>query len=426
MPRKIYDVKPPKLVKQVEEGIKEFLGEDKKKKTTKTRRKKENISMRPFVFLFVLIVVLILGVFLYFKLQRATVQIWPKVDTLSFKQVVVADKTAQVIDPSKFLIPGKYFEVSKTDSQDFPATGNASNEGLATGTITIYNKYSPVMPFTLKAGTRFLSDSGKLFTSLQKVVVPAAKKVGSKITPGSIEITVQAAEGGEAYNIAPANFSVPGLKGTAYYYSIYATSAKAMTGGYAGKVKKVTDDDIQAAKDALVKKATDEAKEELKKQIPSEYVLLENAVSSETVDSSTETKVGTVAEKFNYKATVKVSAMTFKKSDAEQFAKEYLVSQLEQGETLLDSSFDVKYSSSSIDVSGGKETLSLEFSSGAYKDVDKNSMALSLMGKNNNQINETINNILGDQVSKVKINFWPFWTKLAPKSQNGIKVELKF
>ena len=99
-----------------------------------------------------------------------------------------------------------------------------------------------------------MSDSGKLFVALQKIVIPAAKKSGSKITPGSVQINVQAVEGGTDYNIAPSNFSVPGLKGTAYYYSIYATSTAAMTGGYTGKVKKVTDDDIQGAKDVLTKK----------------------------------------------------------------------------------------------------------------------------------------------------------------------------
>ncbi|MCX6721297.1 MAG: hypothetical protein NT026_01700 [Candidatus Staskawiczbacteria bacterium] len=431
MPRKIYDIKPPKLAKEVGDGIKEFLGEDKKSRSRKVekpraRARKEERSLRPLLFAVIFVIVFGAVVYLYFKLPKADIQIWPKVDTLSFKQVVMADKSADAVDLDKFVIPAKYFEVSKTISQDFPATGNANNEGQASGTITVYNKYDPATPLTLKAGTHFLSDSGKLFTALQKIVVPAATKSGGKIVPGSVDVKIQAVEGGENYNIAPSNFSIPGLKGTAYYYSVYGVSKSAMSGGYAGKVKKVTDDDIQGAKDALTKKAADEAAAELKSQIPSDYILLDNAISSENVDGSTQTKPGTVADNFTYQATVKATALAFKKADAEKFAKDYLISQLSQGKTLLDSSFKVNYSAGTVDISGGKETLSLDFSSGTYQDIDKLSVATSLTGKNYAQINETISNLLGDQVSKVQINFWPFWVTSAPNSQKAVEVEVKF
>lgn len=452
MPRKIYDIKPPKLVKEVEQGIKEFFGEEPKKiRSRRTAQSKKvaavaavastnakktqpeaksatekKIHFRPLVFTVIFLLVFGSVVFAFFKLPKAEIQIWPKVEALNFKQVVVADKSVEAVDFEKFAIPAQYFEVSKTLSEEFPATGNADNEGQASGTITVFNKYQPSMPFTLKAGTHFLSDSGKLFRASEKIVIPAATKSGGKVVPGSVEVKVQAVEGGEGYNIAPSNFSVPGLKGTAYYYSVYATSKSAMAGGYAGKVKKVTDDDIQVAKDTLTKKASDQALEELKKQITGEYVLLDNAVSTENLNGATETKAGTVVDKFTYNVEVKARALVFKKADAEKFAKNYLSSQLPEGKTMLDSSFKVEYAASQVDVSGGKETLSLDFSCGTYKSLDRNSIATSLMGKNETQINDEVNNLLGDQVSQVKINFWPFWVKAAPNSQKAVKVEVKF
>ena len=324
------------------------------------------------------------------------------------------------------VVPAQYFQATKTNSQDFPATGNATNEGQASGNITVYNKYSPATPLTLKAGTRFLSNSGKLFTSLQKIVIPAAKKSGSKIIPGSIQVNVQAVEGGTDYNIAPSEFSVPGLKGTAFYYSISGTSTSAMTGGYAGKVKKVTDDDIQGAKDVLTKKTTDDAVSALKQQISSDYVLLDNAVLSDTTSASTATKSGTVADSFNYSATVKANALAFKKSDLDQFAKNYIISQIPEGKTLLDKTYQITYSANTVDVSGGKAALNLDFSSGVYQNVDKNSMTLSMLGENYEQIKSTINNSLGDQVTKVQINFWPFWVSSVPNNQKAVTIELKF
>lgn len=425
MPKKVYDIKPPKLTRQTEQATKKSLSENQVQKT-RTRRKKEGLNSKLVIFASVSVIVLVFCLYLFFKLPKANISIWPKVEEMSFQQVVVADKSAEIVDISKFLIPAEYFEASKTTSEDFSATGNATNEGKASGIITIYNKYDPVAPLTLKSGTRFMSDTGKLFLASQKIVIPAAKKIGGKITPSSVDVKVEASEGGEAYNIAPSNFSIPGLKGTAYYYSVYGVSDKDMTGGYAGKIKKVTDDDLQNAKDILVKRAEEEAIEELKKQVSQDYVLLENAFSFETVDASTKTKVDSVTESFSYQAEVKAGALAFKKSDIEKFAKDYLISQLQKGSSLLDSSFKVDYSAKIIDVSGGKETLSLDFSADSYKSLDKNSLSLSLLGKNSNQINETIESILGDQVSKVEINFWPFWVKSSPNNQKAVKVELKF
>ena len=424
MSKKIYDIKPPKVAHKVEKELKEFLGQEKTKKPV--RRKKEKKSIWLPVSAGALIVVVLIGVYLFFKLPKATITIWPKLDTLSFQQTIVADKTADLVDIANSIVPAQYFETTKANSQDFPATGNATNGGQATGTITIYNKFDPPTPFTFKAGTHFMSDSGKLFVALQKIVIPAAKKSGSKITPGSVQVKVQAVEGGEGYNIAPSNFSIPGLKGTSYYYSVYATSASAMTGGYSGKVKKVTDDDIQGAKDVLTKKTTDDAMADLKKQIPSDYILLDNATSSITTVASTPTKSGTVADSFKYSITIKASALAFKKSDLDQFAKNYITSKIPDGKTLLDSSFKTNYSATTVDVSGGKATLNLDFSSGVYQNIDKNSTALSLFGENADQINKTINNSMGENVSKIKINFWPFWVTAVPNNQKSVNIDLKF
>ncbi|MCX6722666.1 MAG: hypothetical protein NT094_01185 [Candidatus Staskawiczbacteria bacterium] len=431
MAKKIYDIKPPKVAKKTikrenpKVDIPEVLVEA-KIETPRSDVKEKNHSILKPVLIGVLLFVIMVGVYLFFKLPKADINIWPKVDILSFKQTVIADKSASSVDVTNNAIPAQYFQVLKTNSQDFPATGNASNEGKAEGTITVYNKYDPPDSFTFKSGTRFISDSGKLFVSLQKTLIPAAKKSGSSITPGSVQIQVQAVEGGNDYNIAPASFSIPGLKGTPYYYSVYATSTKAMAGGYTGKVKKITDDDIQGAKDVLTKKTTSDAMSDLKNKIPSDYVLLDNAVLSNVTNASTKTKSGEIVENFNYQVTVQASGLAFKKSDVDQFAKSFIISQMPNGKTLLDNTFKDDYSASTVDVSGGKATINLNCSASVYQNIDKNSMALSLIGKNTDQINQTINNSLKDQISKVEINFWPFWVKSAPNSQKAINVELKF
>lgn len=432
MAKKVYDVIPPKLARKIEEDVREYLREEKTRNVKKSV--KQSDFKRPggkrFVWLPIsvvgIIVLLIAGGYLFFKLPKANIDIWPKVETLSYQTSLTADASENLTDIGEGVIPAQHFEISKTLSEEFPATGNANDEGKASGVITIYNKYDPPQSVTFRAGTHFLSDSGKLFRASERIVIPAAKKSGSKITPGSVQVEVQAVEGGDSYNIPASNFSVPGLKGTAFYYSIYAVSESAMSGGYTGDIKKVTDSDIQSAKDNLIEKATSEAVAELESQISSDYILLENAISSEITESGAQTESGTVAEKFTYETTIKVSALGFRKSDLEEFAKKYVISQMPEDRTLLDKSLKISYSALEVDIEGGTVALDFSFSSGIFKGIDKNSVSMALEGKDANQINETVNSMLGDEVFKTEVKFWPFWVSKAPKNQKAINVTLKF
>lgn len=435
MAKKIYDIKPPKIVKKIENDIKSFIDGDKKrhsksevvkKRQKDSRRGKERKFPMKKAFAGVGILVVVSAVYLFFKLPKADIEIWPKTDVLSFQQTITAEKTAGLNDLTNKIIPAQYLEEEKEDSQEFPATGSASNEGKATGVIKIYNKYDSPSSITLKTGTHFLSDSGKYFVTLQKVVVPAGKRQSGKITPGFIEAKVEAQESGPSYNIKAAKFSVPKLSGTPYYYSIYAESIAPMTGGYTGKVKKATDDDIQQAKSVFTKKLLEDAQNALKRNISSDYILTDGAIAGETVNSFSSVKAGTVVESFTYKAKVIARALIFKKSDLDKFAKDYIISQMPDSKTLLEKSYTISYKPKTADITGGKIVLDIDFSSKIYQNIDKNSLISLFRGMTASQINDSINNNFGDQVSKVKVNLWPFWVIRAPRSQKAINIDLKF
>ncbi len=444
--KKIYDIKHPrKKTDKVDKEIKEFFSPEPVKRsrkapsrTSEAVAKKAPATLAAPVYheksaksgkkigLAVTGIVLVaLAGFLFFKLPKADIEIWPVVETKPFTQVLVADKSVQMPDTAKAVIPAQYLEAEKTVSESFPATGNASNEGKAKGTITLYNKFDPVAPLTLKAGTRFMSDSGKVFLSVQKVVVPAATKSGSKVTPGAVQVPVEAAEGGEAYNIKASSFSVPGLKGTPYYFAIYGNSAAAMTGGYAGNVKKVTQDDIDNASDVLEKRVLDEAMNELKQKLSDDFVLLDNAVVTETTQKDP-VKVGAVGEKFTMTVTGKTKAVAFKRSDAEQYVKSYIISKAAPGKTVLDGSIKQEYTVSSLDISSGKVTLNANFSAGVYTGIDKNDVALSLLGQTESQVTQTLQSRFGDQVSRMQVKLWPFWVKTVPDNQKALNIFIRF
>lgn len=431
MAKKIYDILPPNLANKVEDTLRSLGIEEpnKKSRSVKTRsRKKEAPKNRKKQFpskeLLVGggVIVLLLGIYLYNKLPKAEILISPALETVTLQEKISADRSADSVNLAKKIIPAFYVEERKDSTEQFAATGSASNDGKATGTIKIYNKISPASPLTLKVGTHFLSDSGKYFITLDKVIIPAMQGK----TAGSISVKVQAEESGPSYNIGASKFSVPKLSGTPYYYSTWAESTSAMAGGYTGKVKKVTRDDIQRAKDTLSKKALDEAEATLRARISQDDVLLDGAMSRDVLEAASSVKADTAAETFSEAVKVKISALIFKKQDLEKFVKDTIVSRLSEGKNYLPSSVSVTSVPDMIDIKGGVEKINVEISLQEYYDIDGTTLAERLSDKKADEIKDVVTSFYGDKVSQVKVNFWPFWVKKAPQDANRIKIQLNF
>ncbi len=446
--KKIYDIVPPKVAYKLENVVKAMPVGDKPKKAPKKavdsfkapEEPKQSLlppqpapipelpppQKRRFPWWEIIVggtvIVLLLCIYLYNKLPKADVEIWPKTDVLSLQETIKADKSAVAVDFENKIIPAQYIEVQQDGQQEFQATGSASNDGKATGTITIYNKISPSSSFTLKIGTHFLSDSGKYFVTLDRVVIPGM----SKNTPGSVTVKVQAEESGADYNIGPSKFSAPKLSGTSYYYSIWAESKSAMSGGYTGKVKKVTSDNISGAKDVLTKQLLDKAEESLRSKLSSDDILLDGAMTKNIINASADAKEGAIVDEFKESAKVKISALVFKKQDLQAFAKEDILSQLPNTKKFLESSLDLSYTPQSVDITSGTEMINAQLSAKTYYSIDTLSLLDLLSMKSADQIKQVIDQRYGENISELKVNFWPFWVKSAPRDKNRIKVNLNF
>mgnify|MGYP001567050258 FL=1 len=433
--RKIYDIMPPNEAKKVENTIKSLGVKNRKKRVSK---KESGANRAPVSFappqnppkksplLKILIgagaVVLTIGIFLFYKLPKAEIQIYPNVEENHLEENISADKSVKNINLSKKIIPAEYIEIEKESAEEFMATGSAEDGGKASGNITIYNKISPSSPLTLKTGTHFLSDSGKYFVTSGGVTIPGMKGK----TPGSVIVKVQAEEFGESYNIGPSKFSVPKLTGTSYYYSIWAESRSPMLGGYSGKIKKVTEDDIQTAKNALVKKLIEKAESELKGKIKEGQILTDTAISRSVVSAESDKKPGAVADKFIETAKVKVSALVFKSEDLKSFTKNSIISSFKADKNLLEESLSLNYSTYLVDLGKGVIKINLKASGKTYYDIDIKNLTALLAGKSERGIRGIINSEYEGKIAGIKIKLWPFWVKKAPQNKNRVKITLNF
>ncbi len=423
MKKKIYDILPPKLAKKIEKDSKLAGGitiSKRKPQKAISHRKTERKFPIWQVVAGVLVIIIVIGVYLYNTLPYVKIQVSPKFSDVNIQDSLTADKSFQNVDLTQKTIPAQYIEIEKDGAQDFLATGSATNGGNASGTITVYNKVTPATPIILKAGTHFLSDSGKYFKSVSKITIPPMKGK----TPGSVSVAVQAEQTGADFNIGASNFSVPGLSGTSYYYGVWAVSTSAMSGGFSGNVKKVTADDIQTAQGILTKKLSDDAISSIKSSLTQDEILLDGAVSTNMLSANSDTDANSIKDSFNESVKVQASALVFKKSDLQQFVKNDISAQLTDGQSLLEKSLSVNYSADSVDLQGGTEKINLQILAKSYYNLDLQSLVGSLSGKSSSDIKAIISSKYSGEVASTKVNFWPLWVNSAPTNQKRINISL--
>ncbi|MFA6474582.1 MAG: baseplate J/gp47 family protein [Patescibacteria group bacterium] len=181
----------------------------------------------PVLIVFILVVAVLVAAVFYVAFSKTTVA------------VKLRDVPAKV--PFQYSTTDLGLEITETPiDQTFTFTdyeANASEDAVATGTVTIYDETSSNQP--LVRTTRLLSDSGILFHTDETVTVPAG---------GSIEVPVYADAAGASGNIEPDHFEIVALHDSVKA-QIYAKSTSPMTGGVIKKVV-LTDKIITVAKHA--------------------------------------------------------------------------------------------------------------------------------------------------------------------------------
>lgn len=381
-------------------------------------------------------ILILAGIFSYFLLPRVQIEIWPETQTLNFKEKV--EVTSEVNQPNfgAKIISGKVFSNQKSSSQEFSSSGKTVKKDKARGTIRVYNSYSTSSRALIPS--RFISADGKLFWSLKNEVIPGAEYEKGKLIPGYVDIEVQAAEAGEDYNIKPSTFALPALAGSPLYTTIYGKSFSSMAGGFKGEVSQVTQEDLEKAENILASQLFEEGSKALKNDLQSDknssnFILLNETQSQEITEALSSAKTGEETQVFNFQVKVYSKALVFKKSDLEDFSKEFILSQTPQNDLELNSfwlkkkiqteSLKIDFNPESIDLKSEKIILNLDITAKIYPDINEIILKKALFGKS---LKET--QILLEeqpQATKVQVKFWPFWVKKVPQDMGKIKIELR-
>ncbi|MBI2411092.1 MAG: baseplate J/gp47 family protein [Candidatus Kerfeldbacteria bacterium] len=361
---------------------------------------------------FIAIAVLLLLCIVYFSFSKTVITVHPA----TVNQNVSLNAKTEDLD-------GVVLLTELEDTATFSgSSNNASHLAKASGTVTIYNKYTKDQP--LVASTRLLSDSGVLFRTTETVNVKAGN---------SVQVGVAADQEGAAGNIGPSHFEIvalwDGLKD-----DIYAESTTAMTGGVVTE-SILSQSDIDRAeatlRETLEKEALDRFTAELSTRagLPEQpYLVQDIAVVSKT--SSTDGAVGDTGDEFHVTEKITAAAVVVNGNTLQTFIQDHAQQSMKTGFALADSAESVlnnEKTAITISTINNESTaaeleMTIELNSQL---TDQNSILdkSELTNKTADEVRAYLTNF--EEVDSVNLTFSPFWLNRTPSLKDHIIINIQ-
>jgi len=365
-----------------------------------------------------LAVIVLIAVFALSAFSGATLTILPKQESVEIDEILQVYNMDFINDDSQLTY--KVITLSDEVSAEVPATGEEKVQAKASGIITISNNYSEKTQALVK-NTRFEDKDGLIYRIDKSIVVPGYKKSGDKVTPGTIDVEVFADVIGEKYNKDSAEFTIPGFKGQPQFERFSAKTKTALSGGFDGIKKIVSEKDLNEASYNLETKIKDNLKGLLEKEKNDEtMVLFDDRLFSIGKIQQKESKGDSVL----LGLTGSLNLVVFNKDKFNnKVANETLtVFKNDDKVTLLDeSALSVKITTES-DLSQDIKEMALSVS-GAVTFVwqtDHELLKQKILGQSKKELKSILQEF--SSLAKAEATINPFWSSTFPEDINKIKI----
>ncbi len=352
-------------------------------------------------------------------LPKAEIKITAKKTPWNFNNSVSASKNSGDIDLANKQIPANFFSEKKNVSLLYPATGKKNVEKKAEGEITIYNAYSSQSQL-LVANTRFESPDGKIFKIQEKITIPGAKVENGKITASGVKAKVVADKIGAEYNIGPAKFTIPGLKGTPKYDGFYARSEGQMMGGFIGELAYPTDDEIKTAKEKTEFALEESLTTLISSQIPADFKIIKGARQFNVIKEDVNQEVNQDGN-FSVFAEGELTVAGFKELDLLELMGG--LAQKELGESFKAKEYLLEYGAVRPDIQSGKINFSINYSGTFWQPINIKQFKNLILDKKETELKVFVFSLNG--VERATVSLWPFWVKRVPNNIAKVKVEVE-
>ncbi len=338
----------------------------------------------------------------------ASVSITPATASGSVNQEFTAN-------PDSGDLPFRVVSTEKIASKSVPAESTVNANDAAEGTITVYNTSSSPQRFV--KNTRFESPSGLIFRARDAINVPA----GSATSPGTTKVSVFAETGGEQYNIAATDFSLPGLDGTPEAKLVYGKSTEAFVGGFLGNRPSVSEATATRERAILQAELPAAVLDGLREATPEGYVIVpgsENVLYSPLPDAPD----GSGGVYVRHKASA--TAAIFPADALARAVAQVVIGQGYAGQPVKLANVDQLRVTPKAPVSATDPfEFTLSGTGSVVWEVDPTKIAGSVAGKTREAARVLISGL--PEVGTGTITLRPFWSGTLPEDPEEIEVTVK-
>ncbi|PJC37231.1 hypothetical protein CO046_01505 [Candidatus Peregrinibacteria bacterium CG_4_9_14_0_2_um_filter_53_11] len=320
------------------------------------------------------------------------------------------------------------------------STGKISKGTRARGTITITNKTTH--PWDLAATTRFQTEEGLIFRTPDALRVPPA----SNGAFGTLDAVVIADEfdnlnqiTGSRGNIGPSRFFLPGLREESRT-DLFAESTTPMTGGITQVIKVVTQEDLDAAQEAVKKQALKDGAILLRDYLEEQNLVKKTnltlltdpniLVISEPKVTLQDDLVGKQLDQFEVKASYTVSSIAYDQQELINKIKDRLITRVDPDKRIVEiNDTDISYRFLELNKEAGRARLTITMRAVQIYDIESEN-------ENGRRFHKKItDHILGlrveaakdylrqqtEEIASVEIKTWPLWAPTIPTIADNIK-----
>lgn len=300
------------------------------------------------------------------------------------------------------------------------ATGEKNVGEKATGTIK-FSQQSLGSSTTVPSGTELTSSTGLVFVTTASVTVPPST-IGPgcfpTACPGTATGNVTASDSGVKFNGATGSLDGSGI----------SVSFTGPTSGGTDKIAKVVQqsDVDKVSGDILKSGESDTAKNDLKKQFDSGYVLIDSTFKADTTGIKPVPAVGEEAPdgKASLKGTANFSIVAVAKTELTKYLDAYFTQQIDgKSNQKVYSNGLNELTFTSVSRKGDNNTATISANGKIGPKIDDEGLKEFAKGKNLGEIQSRIEEING--VDSVDVKFSPFWVRSAPNDTKRITVEFK-
>ncbi len=378
---------------------------------------KVNKSSHILLWLITIISVAVLVFLISSTFSTASIRITPK------EAKIILDDTYDLYKDGEKGLNYEIMTVKKELSKELTTDGEEYVERKSVGKAIIYNKDSTSKQRLIN-NTRLETVDGLIYRIRQSVDVPGYKIVGGVKTPGSVEVEIIADAPGDKYNMKledlKGDFTIPGFKGTTKYNTFYARLSAGTTGGFIGKVKKVSEENLKKGREELKNELKDVLIKDIYTQKPNQYFFFKDNYYIQYSDLS-DSSEGDVYKIFE---SAVIYVVIFNENNLANFIAE------EEIESFDNSKVDIIWDDNIVSsISGSTE-----------KPWNENSLKIKLTGNANivwqYDLNSILNKIKGqdkeilsdvikensDFITEIQATIRPQWKKTFPENIKKIKV----